>query len=808
MISCLLILLVVPLSISNILENSYIPVISNLNSQIDIFAAIRCYISLDNHLGINLLPFNYPVTLRDIPKLQTTNRRTSKFFYNVRDLSNSYSVPSLNFFQYTSNHKTWKCLVHLHLYPSLDARNFFLYPNVFHYEVSPYSKTFELIEPSVVPKVHILIFKASIQELERARLKRLWKNSSKYSRRDSELFDFYSWINAIVLKRHYTNMVKPLLTTNIFLVGSTEFVSENLAYANEEVTKLVRIEQCGFCNSHMWRNPALKRKIVKLNSILPELQGYTITSETSNTFWNLENLEHSVKNDRLFFGIATHLDKCENKLGKAKSFADVSFQNKHDLMFHGLASLLQDSMTNYTYKCNGRYRNCLNGKTYERFNNWDVQADVHLVSRGHPSQYSVYQILTIPEQVTNLKFVSCGGDRGTRLFPFLELFTVYDNYIWVLILISSFAIHWVITKIPKNTMYSYKQNELTLKYLLNTLKVLLEQGDPFPSSVASTLNLRYAIGSFLLVGIVLSNAYKSENVYNMITLRKEIPYERFHELVDNNFTIYSRSSFIYFDSDLLWLKTRGAFPSLSAITPHFLSIPKSRFTALSVTSEVFEWKKSSFTNDSVHSTWNEILANTRLHPLVGEVAASLFYPHTKWQKYDKIVDEIRNDVWNQENDLLQKFLSECNRAAVVAPEVIVNRFGKHLQRNNTPNVYVGKETYSNVTFALELKGWVQPIVLKRIRCIKESGLWEWWPKFIQTSKDFILQKSFKSLEDSKPNMSGNILQIFLMFVGGLAFASILFALEIRKSVGFLIVLHYCKYWVFTATNVVVEYLLR
>lgn len=49
------------------------------------------------------------------------------------------------------------------------------------------------------------------------------------------------------------------------------------------------------------------------------------------------------------------------------------------------------------------------------------------------------------------------------------------------------------------------------------------------------------VGLLLLAGIVLSNAYKSENVRNMILPRKSLPYKFFEELVQGKVAIYTRS---------------------------------------------------------------------------------------------------------------------------------------------------------------------------------------------------------------------------------------------------------------------------
>lgn len=43
------------------------------------------------------------------------------------------------------------------------------------------------------------------------------------------------------------------------------------------------------------------------------------------------------------------------------------------------------------------------------------------------------------------------------------------------------------------------------------------------------------------MGIVLSNAYKNSNVYNMVTPRQPVLYKKFRELLEDKFQVYTRS---------------------------------------------------------------------------------------------------------------------------------------------------------------------------------------------------------------------------------------------------------------------------
>lgn len=63
------------------------------------------------------------------------------------------------------------------------------------------------------------------------------------------------------------------------------------------------------------------------------------------------------------------------------------------------------------------------------------------------------------------------------------------------------------------------------------VKVILEPGDPFVDAVANAGILKPMIGMFLLMGIILSNAYKGTNVYNMIAPRQNVPHRYWHDIL-------------------------------------------------------------------------------------------------------------------------------------------------------------------------------------------------------------------------------------------------------------------------------------
>lgn len=80
---------------------------------------------------------------------------------------------------------------------------------------------------------------------------------------------------------------------------------------------------------------------------------------------------------------------------------------------------------------------------------------------------------------------------------------------------------------------------------------MVEQGDPFPVGILNIQSLRFILCVLGFAALVLSNAYKNINVYNLIARRKPVFYQTINELTNDGYKIYSRvtSAKIYFEGE-------------------------------------------------------------------------------------------------------------------------------------------------------------------------------------------------------------------------------------------------------------------
>lgn len=98
---------------------------------------------------------------------------------------------------------------------------------------------------------------------------------------------------------------------------------------------------------------------------------------------------------------------------------------------------------------------------------------------------------------------------------------------------------------------------------------MLEQGNTFPDNFDTVERLRFLMTGALLAGIVISNAFKSENVYNIVMPRNQISYYNAEELIEDNIRVYN------WLQDFLRHFYEGQVDSLKSITKSFVNIEKS-----------------------------------------------------------------------------------------------------------------------------------------------------------------------------------------------------------------------------------------
>lgn len=759
----------------------------NLNQMLDPLSSQKCFVLIDNFNGIDFQEITHPVILRRLvrsqrnvitkekfessshsvwmlstisePRFINTTKNIvhsslSKFLREVGTIrinkpTNKDVFVRLDHFLFASQTKPWNCQVQILLGPSPEGNHAVALPK------SP--KIFQFILPALfymkwlpsrVPHVSIMIsHKKHVDTL---------KNTH-----------FKEWMKNIDLEGRPVNDLYMVVTTEIIRDQTCTIRAICDVKANLESVHILRL--CYACRA----TPQLLMNMVDLTRI---------------SFSQLEPLEKLStlafpRPDQRIIWITKLFDQLVCAAGTTSGltyfrriFLSRSQRQKLSLSLSHIWMSLMKNNTLFT-----KYHKCSNERLIaQKVADEDAifsiyfQADVFHNSSAPPS----YPLI-VPRRFDQFKFVSC-GKRGMDTTSFSELTRVYDRYIWIFMLISVIILANSFNCLKKY----YKRQSYSWKYFLSTGKVLLEQGGDFSGPTFQTLPFRLIIGAFLLVSVVLSNAYKNSNVYNMISPSTPDPYEMFSELIQDNFKIYTRMMPLVFqlnpnDSDCCGPIKLQKFP-------HEIFDEQKRVEVASEVSWFFVDPLSPEKNLTDEEAF--IMKHTSFHKFLHRaftrMAEQVVNNTLNARKNSRALDALvlrkfNTEMVQEEERKFWKFMNDCNRSALMLPVNLCNYYARQLAKVGHQHVFIGKESFSNASSVIKISGPVPSFVTQRINGLKATGIVEWWLDMIDYGRSF-RSTDWHMGHLERPTMQGNISKIFFLLVAGLLLAITSFSLEWGK----------------------------
>lgn len=715
----------------------------------------------------------------------------------------------LNLTKYWRHTKLWNCLVNVGMHPPTNIIDGHLiqYPKVFTYPYSPIFRQVNIF-PSQVPNVHLFIIQHGTQTFTQGTLTELMLQSfgerqvigiNKFYPGHLITHDIFFLVTTKSQKRKQFLQFSKIQNIT-FLTLCRRYDGKRLETANttDAIWKLSKWKQLSSvkCEKfHVWHIQTEKGP--KEEPIRPSIKTPNISPESEDTY--PKGIHH--------FGSSTIIDELLTcmALTPQSILTDQRRRTKiSDKIVRIYVHIWASIMGNYSYHLN-KTHHCKNGQVISI--DWanaplgiSPLFEIHLNVKSyfHPFSDGTHTFpLVVEESEKALKFLSCGR-RGLETFAFDELLNVFDMRIWCLTLISTVSVAALLSD---------------MKDVLSVWKALLEQGNPFPFHNFVKKRFRWLAGAFLLAGVVLSNAYKNTNVYSMIVRRKAIPYERFEELVQDNFTIFTRAAKAVFNVRLMMTMSKLGNMSVTNwnITQHELYEKyKTSGYSFQVKSEVEmlreKRKRSAATDDE--DTPSELVVKWsslgKYVPLLvqNEVKFGTKSIQVAMKKGSVISDtpiiqmRMQNKFRFQEEIMMFRFLKQCRKTAVVLPEYECIKNARDLQDAGHQHVFVGKETYLDMKIAFALKGLVPPHLVHRIKSSQSSGI---WTKLVELVEGTIKSrfKEAKREPIREPSMEGNILVIFCLLGGGLFVAGVMFAVEggrhyikrINESANLTVIIH-------------------
>lgn len=477
-------------------------------------------------------------------------------------------------------------------------------------------------------------------------------------------------------------------------------------------------------------------------------------------------------------------DTMNRNLNKPVVHGTILFK-KDDKVLYATIYMIYAIMKNNTYNPSTFFNRKARGTLiFWRYN----KVNTHLAHVTHKL------LMTLPYKT--FRFVTC-GHRGVKPLQFGELFSIYDIYVWL-----GMALCFVVTPFVLNHSYSKlirKENKTGWKFrLVNTwiihCKCLLEQGEPFSKSIEKTPFLRWIVASLILTSVVLSNAYKNANIYNLITKRQPLLYEHLNQVLADHFRVYTkvgRISILPFD-----IFGTNYYGSKLVVSNHTLSfkrknktIVKADFFAESEVEALHEIiDRGRWISSSELKRIQLLINNSQLHENTLGTLRNLT-DAIKTLRDTDILNILSGDGFEfvfrkRELSWTTNSLLKCSKAAFILAEPECNKLAIEMKSAGSEFVSVSREVYSGVSFGWIPTGSVRPEILERIQRIQESGIVDWLA-FISGNSSH--QYISKSTSPKAASMSGNTLVIFVVLLIGLICSMIRFVWEKR-----VLIKNWCK----------------
>lgn len=792
--------------------------IENLDEYIKPFATKNCLGVLDNFQNINLNITSTPMIIRKpVPLCQTDYKEASHsfkreiwgpsniIFENTSLLSSSElrcpqsrffigdgidlrnTLPDacirLNLHRYSLSMKPWNCKVHFVLHPVFYPKEEFgqFWPSPFNVEASEKLYSYEYT-PSV-PIINVLIAHFKFGYLQMTTLKQLLFESlfpkGIPGLREIEMSSIHEMLFTDELRRRDIGL------QNIFLILSPVLQQANFQGSQFELSALIQHAYVLKFISGNWMNTVtwndVKQLIVMRNlknfstaiNTKSQFNSLAFRSSTENSLWTFHNDMRQVDHKNVYFGALIYMETCgkiataNRKLGLSKRQRKFSQQ---------IAEIWLSILGNYTI--------------LQLQNNAGIRlrtADGNeVVIKGSPKAVGIALAISIGLQrvsyknlyyytsyfpsrgVDNFQFVSC-GTRTISSLAFNELFNIFDQWIWISIVITTLLISSI------TTLYSNRcKFGLFLHNCLSQGKVLLEQGDPYSERLHKATFLRLLLGSFLLVGVVLSNAYKNSNVYNLITPRKPLPFETFRELKMENFTIFSRIGEVIVENILkrpegntvsMELSTGGSRVFLSGASDYHVSVDTE---IMAFITSLHRAKKPSELSE------NDVTMNPTL----------IKWFINTYENISKINISERGYLLNQMERFKKQEISyfigrmeKCDKIALLLNEDACGKVAQQVkQKKFYLPVSIGKKIYYGINELITMTGFVPRGIIRRVKGIGESGIWNWWtPVGARTPVSSKLDSGTPPPQPA--SMTGNLIILFWVWKSGLGLSTFIIIVE-------------------------------
>lgn len=763
-ICCLYILQAKPLTaLQELWGEKEVKHVANLNKVVSAFQSTHSLVILTAFRGVSFAELTYPIILRNLrPVFQFQSRREGWFVrriaYPAGNARSTYWINLVDWRKtvyrvlkarmFCSKIKLWNGLVSISLFvpPQLwkVSDNYLAFLD---YYVPPAEGIYNIF-PSPVPLIRIFIVHHSEQ-----------LNS-----------DFRSELATFINRRSADEYYR-----RVYLINTRY----EIWYGVSDQIHIDSVHPIKMCREN--HVPKLILEVINSETLADAINESVVlcnsNSKTNNLLYYFET--SGVPDVQLILHMWHELHICGN-------YKIIEFREMLELkpVAVGYASVWRSIMGNFSYAIGYPYQVCDNGKSIpKKLTSLDFKIHLSIRSTFHKTDSSATLFYAVVSSVFNdMQFITCGY-QGLEGLQFMQLLLVFKTNVWLALIISCFILVLVTHHFP-----TARQKLSITEGVLVPVKLLLEQSNPIPDSLIYNHRYMWISGTLLLMGIILSNAYKNTNVYNMIILRKSVPYRHLRELLNDGFTIYTRTERVDVDYPMLklWWKNKIYMPvsvrELKGLRRHTskhklmleVGLPAGYIIRQSELDIMHEIAVKIGVPPEMHNLTYLLYNHTSLLP----VTMSLFQnideriQAAQGLSFDDVSVEYERNFFLEEN---AQILYSCAQTAVVLPTYTGYQLTKKSAASGYKNIYQGVETYYTTNLVFRMRGSVPQYLIKRAKYAERCGLWKRWQTLFKDRFARNLDPGNEPLR--KPSLAGNIVIIFLLLLFGLISSLVSFGLE-------------------------------
>lgn len=381
-----------------------------------------------------------------------------------------------------------------------------------------------------------------------------------------------------------------------------------------------------------------------------------------------------------------------------------------------------------------------------------------------------------------LKFVSCGAPQQTGLV-FIQLLSVFDPILWAATCVSVITFTLISNLIHlyhfqgrsfTSDLHKFKQhlNQYMFPSFLSYLRVLIEQGEPINKLLWNLPILKLPNLCFLFAACVVSSCYKGENINKLTLPREDIPFDTFPLLVDNHFEILTRGALM---GGQITNGLKG-IPFLGNLFKYMNPYGQGGFKDHSIStiykSEVYVYAHAEIAQRQL------FMNSTRFSSKAKHIMNYSKLMDNWWNVYYDVSRECT--LFGGQNNSCDP-LRFCNNTALILPDTDAETKYYEMKKNGYKNVFISKDVLLNNKFGVLFTRWVTSGVLRRMEGLYESGVMNWWDRFILR---FLarLRVGFFDHAKKKPkasDLSGNIVVVFSVLPVGISLSILAIFYEFR-----------------------------